>query len=92
MVEEELTEEQKAARDRVHALLSELSEYIGPSAPWPEDTERADPGTWQISEWVIVANWTRMEDGDNFLTRFGSENLLAHHRTGLLYVGLYDFD
>ncbi len=88
----DLTPEQVAAQQRIHELLSELAEAVGPSG-WPEEDEGAPEGaTMLLSEWVIMANWLNADDGKGFLTRFNSANLQTAHRVGLLHEGLYGFD
>lgn len=88
---EPLTPAQREAQERIHVLLNELAEAIGPSG-W-EDEPGTPPGAnVLLSEWVIVANWLDASDDAGYLTRFGSANLQTAHRVGLLHEGLYGFD
>lgn len=50
-----------------------------------------DEATCLASEWVVVANGVDV-DGDSYLTRLGSENLLRHQRDGLLHQALHKMD
>ena len=68
------------ARDRVHDLLVELAELIGPAAA----SERA---VW-LEEWTLVAAWVD-ERGTSHLTRLMSAHLAPHRRSGLLHAGLH---
>lgn len=89
-----LTPEQVVARDRVHDLLNELADLVGPAfsgqAANDLDDDQLPVGQVFLGEWVAVMSWVD-EDGDGFLTRIGSSNLLNHHRVGLLHEGLYGF-
>jgi hypothetical protein len=93
-VANEIKPEQAVAQQRIHDLLGELADLVGPAA-WHDDPDEPGPpaGTRMvISEWVIVANWMDIETGDGYLTRFGSHRLQSAHRVGLLHEGLYGFD
>lgn len=88
------TPDQAVARDRIHDLLAELADLIGPrwDGQTDDDLEPEDQPVGQafISEWVLIAAWVD-EDGNGYTTRVGSANLLTHHRVGLLHEGLYGF-
>ena len=93
MTDDELSPEQKAAQTRIHDLLGELVDLVGPAA-WHDDPDEPGPPAGAnvlLSEWVIVANWIDIEQGDGYLTRFGSAKLQSAHRVGLLHEGLYGF-
>lgn len=86
------TPEQQAAQNRIHDLLAELADLIGPKF---DDESGLDPdelpeGSVFLGEWVAVLSWID-ETGDSFTTRITSANLLQHHRVGLLHEGLYGF-
>lgn len=88
-----LTPAQQAGRDRIHDLLAELADLVGPSLDGQVDDDPdidAPSGQVFLSEWVSVMSWTD-EDGESYLTRISSANLLDHHRTGLLHEGLHGF-
>lgn len=90
-----LTPEQVIARDRIHDLLAELADLIGPTfggqAAEELDADEMPQGQVFLGEWITVLAWVD-ETGESFLTRIGSANLLSHHRAGLLHEGLYGFD
>ena len=88
MSDEELSEEQKAARDELHDLLQRHARLLG---PWNETGETPVPDTVFLEEWVFVASWTD-SDGDGWLTRIPSKALREHRRDGLLHQGLYGFN
>lgn len=69
----------------LHDLLASMAPVIGPDAQGP-----ITAGQPLLSEWIAVLCWVDA-DGDSFLTRIGSDNLLAHHADGLLHSGLYGF-
>lgn len=95
--DDRLTEEQKEARQKVHVLLSELADLIGPAGMMDiedfGDNEEVEPPPTGVflNEWVLVINWTSVDDGESYITRLGSENMPIHHRTGLLYEALNSF-
>lgn len=90
-----LTPEQSTARDRIHDLLVELGDLVGPAfggqAAEELGADEMPQGQVFLGEWVAVLSWVD-EDGEGFLTRIGSANLLGHHRAGLLHEGLHGFD
>ncbi len=87
---DDLTAAQHGAQDRIHNLLTELADLIGPRF---DDDDKGFPVEHAaLAEWVIVAAWTDLDSGDSFTTRIGSPQLAEHHRTGLLHVALHDFD
>jgi hypothetical protein len=88
------TVEQEKAQNRIHDLLAELADLIGPRCDGQAD-EDLDPdelprGAVFLTEWVTVLAWVD-EAGTPFTTRIGSPNLLPHHRIGLLHDALYGF-
>lgn len=88
------TPEQVAAQNRIHDLLAELADQVGPRFGGEADDE-LDPdqqpqGAVFLGEWVAVVSWVD-ESGQSFTTRIESANLLQHHRVGLLHEGLYGF-
>jgi hypothetical protein len=90
------TKRQQQAQERIHALLAELSELVGPNADGQAALEFDDPddmpqGSVVLTEWVVVASWMD-ETGEHFVTRFPSHNLPPHHVSGLLHEGLWSFD
>lgn len=83
------------AQQRVHELLTELTELLGPAAypddPFP-DQPAPDQPLWVLDGWVLVASWLEVESRVGFCTRTWSPHLPAHARTGLLHMGLFQFD
>lgn len=69
---------------RLHELLLELSDIIGPQAFYPEHVNTPA----MLSEWVSVLLWVD-QNGAPFITQIGSRNLLEHHAVGLLHSALY---
>lgn len=83
----------RAALERVHDLLAELADLIGPAygATLDEiDVDDLPTGSVFLGEWAAVLSWVD-ETGEAFLTRISSVNLLGHHRDGLFHQGLYGF-
>lgn len=87
MGENDLSPEQRAARDELHDLLQRHVKVLG---PYDEDGETPVPASVFLEEWCLVASWTD-EDGDSWLTRVPSKKLQQHRREGLLHQGLYGF-
>lgn len=87
------TPEQERAQNRVHDLLAELVDVIGPRFDGQAELDVDDmpQGSVFLGEWVFVGSWID-ETGAGFTTRIESPNLLPHHRVGLLHEGLYGFD
>lgn len=75
---------------KIHNYLSELEDEIGPAIVTDNDGSENIGGL--LSEWIIVMSWIDPSDGQAYLTRVSSENLIGHHRDGLLYNGLNKFD
>ena len=89
MTEDDLTPEQRAARDELGDLLQRHASLLG---PWRETTDMPDPGpTVFLDGWVLMASWTGA-DGEGWVTRIPSKRLRNHERVGLLHEGLYGFD
>lgn len=88
---ERVTPEQREAQDRIHALLTELADAVGP-AGWDGEGGAVTGSNVLLSEWVIMANWLNADDGEGYITRFASARLQSAHRVGLLHEGLYGFD
>lgn len=90
------TVEQEKAQNRIHDLLSELVDLIGPRLDGDPDNEAIDSladlpqGAVFLNEWALVAAWMD-EDGHTFTTRWGSVRMPFHHLVGLLHEGLYGF-
>lgn len=74
------------ARSEIHDAIQQRANVIGPTDD--EEYPAADGDMWMLSEWVLVANWTNVNDGDSRMVRLGSPDLLAHHRSGLLHEAL----
>lgn len=87
---DDLTPAQKEAQNRVHDLLAELAEVIGPDFDGEHGLDEPPYGSTFLSEWILVLAWVD-EAGSGFTTRIGSPNLLHHHQVGLLHEGLYGF-
>lgn len=68
-------------RQAIETALNEHAETIGPDI--------AHGGVMLPSEWIILTCWTDADTGESYLSGFTSENLLAHHREGLLHQCLY---
>lgn len=88
------TPEQRKAQNRIHDLLTELADIVGPSfdgqAEEDLDPDEMPQGAVFLGEWVMVMSWMD-ETGSSFTTRIESANLLMHHRKGLLHEGLWGF-
>jgi hypothetical protein len=86
--------QQAAAQNRIHDLLTELADIVGPNfdgaAAEELDVDEQPEGSVFLGEWVMVMSWMD-EAGESFMTRIGSANLLSHHRVGLLHEGLHGF-
>lgn len=84
--------EMEAARNRIHDLLAELADILGPGADGAELEAGEDPeGQLFLSEWVIVTAWVD-ETGHSFTSRYGSPGIALHHLKGLLHEGLFGFE
>jgi hypothetical protein len=82
-----LADTDEAARAELHAEIQQRANAIGPT---DDDDFVAEPGDmWMLSEWVLVANWVNVNDGNSRLVRLGSPDLLSHHRAGLLHEALF---
>lgn len=88
----QLSPVQIAAQERIHNLLAELAEAIGPTSWCDEENGAPEGANVLLSEWVIVAQWMDAGDGAGYTTRIGSHRLQTAHRVGLLHEGLYGFE
>lgn len=88
------TERQEWAQNRIHDLLAELAELIGPAgdgqAEEDLDPDEMPQGAVLLPEWVTVMSWVD-ETGAGFTTRTMSPGLASHHLSGLLHDGLWRF-
>jgi hypothetical protein len=85
----ELTPRQEDAQRRVHELLAELGEIIGPRADGqavyePGDEPSGKPTLW---EYVVVCCWVD-DDRKDFVTVVPAAGMLNHHAVGLLRAAL----
>lgn len=90
MTDEELTPGQVKARDALHETLRQYAKELGPN--FAANIDEGQTGTFEPSGWVLMAVWTRLEDGEQFTVRMPSEKLGSIMRVGLLHEGLYGFD
>lgn len=88
---DDLTPLQREARERVHDLLAELADVLGPGGYDGFDDGEGPTGRVFLNGWVMMLAWVD-EEGETFLTRQGSANLPAYQRVGLLHEGLYGFE
>lgn len=91
--ESQLNEAQKRDRDGLHDAIQSRSEGLGPSTEpddYGDDEGPVAEPPFFLGDWVCVMSWTD-KDGNNFLTKSGSEHMLAHVETGLLQHGLERF-
>lgn len=91
------TPDQERAQNRIHDLLAELVDLIGPRLDGDPEGEAIDnladlpQGAVFLSEWALVAAWVD-EEGHTFTTRWGAPNMPLHHLVGLLHEGLHGFN
>lgn len=74
---------QKAAQERIHALLTELAEIVGPNGWDLADSDDRPTGKPTLWEWVTVCNWVDDEQQD-WVTIIPASGMLTSHITGLL--------
>jgi hypothetical protein len=83
------TPRQEGAQQRIHELLAELGEIIGPSGDGqaeyePGDEPSGNPTLW---EYVVVCCWVD-DDRKDFVTMVPAAGMLDHHAVGLLRAAL----
>jgi hypothetical protein len=83
------TPRQEDAQQRIHELLAELVEIIGPSSDdqveyEPGDEPSGKPTLW---EYVAVCCWVD-DDRQDWVTVVPAAGMLNHHAVGLLRAGL----
>lgn len=85
----ELTPRQEHAQQRLHELLAELVDIIGPHNDGQADYEPGDEpaGTPTLWDYVVVACWVD-DDRKDFVTVVPGPGMLNHHVVGLLHAGL----
>lgn len=88
-----MTPGQEAAQQRIHELLAELTEVIGPNYDGEGGYEPGEEptGASVLSEYVVAAIWVDGDD-DDFVTVLSSAGMKNHHTIGLLRVALADAD
>lgn len=84
---------QRIARTRIvfnpaiaPAIAAALHDQVNAHAPGIASEGSSSPA---ITEWLVVTCLTDLDTGESYLSGFTSENLLAHHREGLLHQCLY---
>jgi hypothetical protein len=84
-----LTPRQEAAQQRVHELLAELVEIIGPNSDGLVDYEPGEEpsGAPTLWEWCVVCCWVD-DDRKDFITVVPAAGMLNHHTVGLLRAAL----
>jgi hypothetical protein len=80
-----LTQRQEAAQQRIHELLAELVEIVGPDSDGqagyePGEGPSGNPTLW---EWVTVCCWVDDAQQD-WVTIVPASGMLSHHISGLL--------
>lgn len=83
------TPRQEAAQQRIHELLAELVEIIGPNGDGQADYEPGDgpTGTPTLWEYALVCCWID-DDRKDYVTVIPAAGMLNHHTVGLLRAGL----
>lgn len=88
-MENELSPEQKAARDELHDLLQRHASLLG---PWQETEEMVPPSEAVfLDTWILLAAWTD-SNGSGWITRIPAKDIRTYQRVGLLHEGLYGFE
>lgn len=84
----DLTPRQEAAQQRVHELLAELVEIIGPNGDGQADWEPGCEPTGKPTLWeFVVACW--IDDArKDYITVLPAAGMLNHHTVGLIRAGL----
>jgi hypothetical protein len=81
------TPRQEDAQRRIHELLAELTEVVGPAGDGlagPDERPCGKPTLW---EWVTVCCWVD-DDRQDWVTVVPAAGMLTHHAVGLLRAGL----
>ena len=80
---------QEAAQQRIHELLAELVDIIGPAGDGVAEYEPGEEptGTPTLWEYALVCCWID-DDRKDFVTVAPTAGMLNHHTTGLLRAGL----
>ena len=87
------TARQEHAQQRIHELLAELAEIIGPSCDGQAGYEPADAPARKATLWeyVVVCCWVD-DDRQDWVTVIPAAGMLTHHTVGLLRAGLVHAD
>lgn len=88
------TDDQKFAQLRIHELLAELVDIIGPRGEGAADYDPGDEpaGDLTLAEYVVVCCWVD-EKGEDFpIAVPGAAGMLPHHVGGLLATGARIYD
>ena len=85
----DLTPRQEHAQQRIHDLLAELTEIVGPNGDGQADYEPGDvpAGKPLLWEWVVCCCWVD-DDRQDWVTVIPAAGMLTHHVGGLLRAGL----
>ena len=75
------------AQRRIHELLAELADIIGPGGDDLTDPEDRPSGRPTLWEWVTVCCWVD-DDRQDWMTVIPAAGMLTHHVVGLLRAGL----
>lgn len=82
------TSRQEDAQRRIHELLAELADIVGPNLDGigyePGDGPSGNPTLW---EYVVVGCWVD-DDRQDWVTVVPAAGMLTHHVLGLLRAGL----
>jgi hypothetical protein len=85
------TPRQDDAQRRIHELLAELAEIIGPNGDaGPDDLGDGPSGKPALWDWALVCCWLD-DDRQDWRTVIPAPGMLTHHVTGLLQAGLDDY-
>lgn len=74
-----LTADQKVAREAVHRVIAEHCDQLGPH----DDEDETVQGTCLLSAWVLVSDWVD-EHGETWTVTLTSENMTRTQKLGLL--------
>jgi hypothetical protein len=83
------TPRQEDAQQRIHELLADLVEIIGPRGDGQAEFEPGDEpsGKPTLWEYVVVGCWVD-DDRNEFVTVVPAAGMLTHHAVGLLRAAL----
>jgi hypothetical protein len=83
------TPRQRDAQQRIHELLAELAELIGPHNDGQTDYDPGDgpAGTPTLWEYVVACCWLD-DDQQDWVTVVPAAGMLTHHTAGLLRAAL----